>query len=225
MTECIIRPARTGDEAGAYYVCLKTGDHGQDGESFYHEDPDALGRIFVGPYLAFEPGLSLILEDGQGICGYALGALDSRAFYRRYETEWRPKLCARFPAPQGDPGQWTRVQQAHDCYHHPDYFCPEPYELYPAHLHIDLLPRAQGRGYGRRMIDELIATLKEHDSPGVHLGMSLFNQTAFGFYQHLGFRELIRAGSGENACIYMGRRLRGEGPPSPGVESATVNQH
>ena len=35
---------------------------------------DALGRLFVGPYLAFEPELSLVLEDARGICGYALGA-------------------------------------------------------------------------------------------------------------------------------------------------------
>ena len=48
--------------------------------------PDALGRIFVGPYLAFEPELSLILEDEEGICGYALGAFDSRAFYARYDA-------------------------------------------------------------------------------------------------------------------------------------------
>ena len=98
-----IRPARSGDEPDAYHVCLKTGDHGQDGEPFYQEDPDALGRIYVGPYLAFEPDLSLILEDDQGMCGYALGAFDSRAFYARYEAEWRPDLCARFPAPEGDP--------------------------------------------------------------------------------------------------------------------------
>jgi len=102
MNDCTIRPARKGDEPGAYYVCLKTGDYGKDGEPFYREDPDALGRIFVGPYLAYEPELSLILEDQEGICGYALGAFDSRAFFARYEAEWRPDLCARFPEPQGD---------------------------------------------------------------------------------------------------------------------------
>ena len=80
MSDFTIRPARSGDQAGAYYVCLKTGDFGKDGEPFYREDPDALGRIFVGPYLAYEPELSLILEDAQGICGYALGAFDSRFF-------------------------------------------------------------------------------------------------------------------------------------------------
>ena len=63
MNDCIIRPAQPADQAAAYYVCLKTGDFGKDGEPFYGDDPDALGRIFVGPYLAFEPEVSLVLED------------------------------------------------------------------------------------------------------------------------------------------------------------------
>ena len=208
MKECIIRPAKRGDEAGAYHVCLKTGDHGGDGEPFYREDPDALGRIYVGPYLAFEPEMSLILEDEEGICGYALGAFDSRKFYDRYEREWRPGLCKRFAAPSGDPSKWSRVQQVHDCYHHPDYFCPEPYAAYPSHLHIDLLPRAQGRGYGRRMIERNLETLRRRGSPGAHLGLSVLNTRAFGFYQRLGFVELIRTGSAMDGCIYMGLSLR-----------------
>ncbi len=191
-------------------MCLKTGDHGRDGELFYREDPDALGRVYVGPYLAFELELSLVLEDRGGICGYALGALDSRRFYARYETEWRPRLCAGYPAPNEDPRQWTRVDEAYHAYHHPDYFCPEPYAAYPSHLHIDLLPRAQGRGYGRRMIEQLMQQLRRRGSPGVHLCMSALNAPAYGFYQRLGFRELVRRGAANDACIYMGKSL-GEG--------------
>jgi ribosomal protein S18 acetylase RimI-like enzyme len=198
MSECVIRSARPGDEPGAYHVCLKTGNYGQDGEPFYRDDPDALGRVFVGPYLAYEPGLSLILEDAEGICGYALGALDSRAFYARYEAEWRPGLCARFPAPTGDPAGWTRSQHVHHGYHHPDYYCPEPYAVYPAHLHIDLLARAQGRGFGRRMMERVMDRLREQGAPGAHLGVSLLNTPAFGFYQRLGFQELIGVGSGSD---------------------------
>jgi ribosomal protein S18 acetylase RimI-like enzyme len=209
MNDYIIRLARPGDQAGAYHVCLKTGDHGKDGEPFYREDPDALGRIFVGPYLAFEPELSLILEDDQGVCGYAFGAFDSRAFFARYDAEWRRDLCARFPEPQGDVSQWSRVQQVHSWYHRPDYFCPEPYEKYPSHLHIDLLARARGQGYGRRMLEQVMDKLRERGSPGAHLGVSALNTPAFGFYQRLGFRELVRVGSGNEGVIYMGKSLRG----------------
>ena len=208
VNDCIIRQARPGDQPGAYHVCLKTGNYGQDGEPFYGEDPDALGRIFVGPYLVFEPGLSLLLEGNEGICGYALGTFDSKAFYARYEAEWRPDLCARFPCPTGDPNQWTRVQHVYDWYHHPDYFCPEPYDEYPSHLHIDLLSRAQGRGYGRRMLEQVMDELRRRGSPGAHLGVSMLNTRAFGFYQRLGFRELIRVGSGAGGCIYMGQALQ-----------------
>jgi GNAT superfamily N-acetyltransferase len=206
MNECLIRPATPGDQRGAYDVCVKTGDYGRDGQPFYQDDPDALGRVFVGPYLAFEPDLSLILEDDLGVCGYAFGALDSHAFYARYEAEWRPDLCAQFPEPPGNPAEWTRVQHMYHSYHHPDYFCPEPYQSYPSHVHIDLLPRAQGRGHGRRMIERIMDTLCARGSPGAHLGVSTLNTRAFGFYQHLGFRELIRVGSGPDECIYMGRK-------------------
>jgi ribosomal protein S18 acetylase RimI-like enzyme len=215
MADFRIRDARPGDEPGAYDVCLKTGDHGSDGEPFYRDDPDALGRIYVGPYLAFEPGLSLILEDDQGICGYALGAFDTRAFHARYESEWRPALCARFPEPAGDPVRWTRVQQVHHSYHHPDYFTPEPYEAYPSHLHIDLLARAQGRGYGRRMLEEVMGRLRRRGSPAAHLGVSTANAAALGFYQRLGFRELTRVGSADDGCIYMGKAL---GVPGDRIE-------
>jgi len=207
MSQFTIRPSRPEDQPGAYHVCLKTGDFGKDGEPYYGDDPDALGRIFVGPYLVYEPDLSLILEDDQGICGYAFGAFDSRSFYNRYEAEWRPKLCAQFSEPQGDPAQWTRAQMVHSWYHHPDYFMPEPYELYPSHLHIDLLPRAQGQGIGRRMMEQVMDKLRQRGSPGAHLGVSIPNEAAFSFYLHLGFKELIRVGAGKDGCIYMGKSL------------------
>jgi ribosomal protein S18 acetylase RimI-like enzyme len=199
---CRIRPATSADRPGAYRVCLETGNDGADGTALYAADPDALGRIYVGPYLLFEPELSLVLEDDDGICGYALGALDSRHFYDRYDREWRPRICAEFPEPGGDRGQWTAVEEVHRQYHHPSYFCPAPYERFPSHLHIDLLRRAQGRGYGRRMMERNLATLRRLGSPGAHLGVSLQNPRAVSFYRHLGFRELVTEG-----CIYLALEL------------------
>jgi len=201
------RDYRPGDEDAAYYVCLKTGDHGKDGEPFYRDDPDALGRIYVGPYLAFEPRLALMLEDSEGVAGYALAALESRLFYERYVREWCPKLRERFPAPGGDTASWSRTQSVHDLYHRPDTFCPEPYADFSSHAHIDLLPRVQGQGWGRRMMNELITRLRGLGSPGVHLGVSMINQPAYSFYQRLGFKELVRVGEGVDGCIYMGKRL------------------
>lgn len=199
-----IRNFRAGDEAAANYVCLKTGDHGRDGESFYREDPDALGRIYVEPYLRFEPNLALILEDQEGVCGYALGAQDTAGFYQRYDCEFRSDLVGRFPCPQGNPSQWSRTEQVYHLYHHPDYHIPEPRNQYPSHLHIDLLERAQGQGQGRIMMETLLDKLRSTQSAGVHLGMNADNDRAYTFYRKLGFQELERAGEGFDACIYMG---------------------
>jgi ribosomal protein S18 acetylase RimI-like enzyme len=207
MSLFTIRDARPEDRAAAYYICLKTGDHGRDGEPYYADDPDALGRIFVGPYLAFEPALGLMLEDEAGVCGYAFGALDSRVFYARYEAEWRPQLCASHPMPQGDPITWTRAQVVHSWYHHPDYFCPEPYDSHPSHMHIDLLERAQGHGLGRRMMEDVMERLRRGGSPGVHLGVSVRNAPAIGFYRKLGFREIVRVGTDTDGVLYMGKAL------------------
>jgi len=202
-----IRDYRPSDERAAYWICLKTGDHGADGEPFYRDDPDALGRIYVGPYLRFEPNLALVLEDAEGVCGYAFGALDSRAFYARYEREWRPALCASFPEPTGDRSTWTRAQAVHYGYHHPEYDDAEPYAAYPSHLHIDLLPRAQGRGCGRAMMERLMERLRERGSPGVHLALSSLNPRAHRFYASLGFTELARRADVDHETIIMGRRL------------------
>jgi ribosomal protein S18 acetylase RimI-like enzyme len=207
MSDFRLRQGQAQDQAAAYYVCLKTGDHGGDGEPFYRDDPDALGRIFVGPYLAYEPQLSLILEDEQGVCGYAFGALDSHQFYQRYEQQWRPSLCQQFPMPHGDPADWTRSQMVHSWYHHPDYFCPEPYQQYPSHMHIDLLERARGSGWGRRMMERVMEILKQLGSPGAHLGVSVRNTPALAFYGKLGFHELVRVGTDTEGCVYMGKQF------------------
>src|SRR5262249_32189916 len=141
----------------------------------------------------------------QGVCGYALAAFDSRTFYARYEAEWRPRLCQQFPRPSGDPATWSRAQRVHSWYHRPDYFCPEPYEAYPSHMHIDLLERARGQGNGRKMMEQLMDRLRELGSPGAHLNVSIVNAPARRFYQRLGFCELARTGTPTEGSVYLGK--------------------
>ncbi len=186
-----VRLAQPSDRAACYEVCLRTGDSGRDASSL-HADPEALGNVYVGAYLAFEPGLALVLEDTTGVCGYALGALDTRAFQTRYANEWLPPLRATRAAPSPPASRWNRDQQVWYLYHHPELFLPEPYAPYPSHLHIDLLPRAQGRGCGRVMMETLLSLLATRGSPGVHLAMAADNHRAEAFYAKLGFRELAR---------------------------------
>lgn len=202
-----IRPCLEADMDAAYEVCLKTGDSGADGTHLYRDDPSALGHLYVGPYLVFEPDLAFVLEDGAGVCGYVLAARDSACFYQRFLTEWLPPLRARFPDPGGDPAAWTPVEQLYHEYHHYEVYYPQSFRAYPSHLHIDLLPRAQGCGQGGRLMRHQLAALERHSSPGVHLCMSAANHRAYRFYCKLRFHELARAGIGDAEVIYMGKRL------------------
>jgi len=200
--EFVIRRAEPRDTDGAYAVCLHTGDSGRDAAHLY-TDPKALGNIYVGPYLKFEPDLSFVLEDAQGVCGYTLGALDTDRFHERYLNEWLPPLRIAFPAPAGKPSGWSRDEQAWNLYHHPEIFRPASYEQYPSHLHIDLMARAQGHGLGREMMNVLLAELIRRHSSGTHLAMAIDNVRAERFYKKLGFHELARSAD----TLFLGRRL------------------
>lgn len=62
--------------------------------------------------------------------------------------------------------------------------------LYPAHLHIDILPSFQGKGGGRELINTLITHLKSNGVKGVRLGVSQANQGAVAFYERMGFKRV-----------------------------------
>ena len=61
---------------------------------------------------------------------------------------------------------------------------------YPAHLHIDLLPAAQGQGWGTKLIGRLRSELADVGVPGVFASLDAENVTAPGFYDKIGFTEL-----------------------------------
>ncbi|MBI3853166.1 MAG: GNAT family N-acetyltransferase [Verrucomicrobia bacterium] len=190
------------DEDAVYEVCLKTGDSGKDGTHLY-DDPKALGHIYVGPYIHLEPELAFVLEDKEGVCGYVMGVLDSKKFYQAFVDKWLPGIRQRHPEPTGDPATWTPTQKLYHQYYHPDVFCPEPYDQYPSHLHIDLMPRVQGRGLGNDMMRVLLEELAAQKTPGVHLGMAPSNARAEKFYKKLGFHELLRTSD----SLYLGKQF------------------
>lgn len=208
-----IRQARPDDLAATYRVCLETGDAGRDATAQFQDDPDALGRMYVGAYLRFEPQLAFVLEDDSGVCGYALGALDSKVFYDAYLHQWLPPVCREFPEPSGDSATWSPARKLHYEYHHPSIAMPQPYEQYPSHIHIDLVERAQGRGLGFRMMDVLLGELRRLGTAGCHLAMHPDNRRAERFYYKLGFTEVMRTGEGSSGTLYLGIKFREMTPP------------
>lgn len=73
--------------------------------------------------------------------------------------------------------------------------------VYPAHLHINVLPGFTGKGWGAKMVEVFLGAIKSAGARGVHLGMVRTNDGARRFYERLGFRlceEVLDGGeSGE----------------------------
>lgn len=186
-----VRPYAPKDRAALYRICLETGDSGADATALYH-DPDLIGHVYAGPYGEFSPELAFVLEDAASgeVCGYVLGVLDTAAFEDTLERAWWPPLRERYPLPATPPEARSPDEKLIALIHARRRSDAALLHDFPSHLHIDLLARAQGGGHGRRLIDALLARLRELGSPGVHLGVGARNVNAIGFYQHLGFRTL-----------------------------------
>jgi ribosomal protein S18 acetylase RimI-like enzyme len=184
-----IRPYRSDDLDDLYRICLLTADNGQDATGLFR-DPRLPGELYAAPYATFQPSLAFVAEDSGGVGGYVVAALDSQAFEQRLERDWWPDLRARYP--EVTPGAQLSAQEQfalHDI-HHPWATAGELASRFPSHLHIDLLPRLQGRGAGRRLMATVISALRAQGSAGLHLLVGKHNQKAAGFYRHLGFTEI-----------------------------------
>jgi ribosomal protein S18 acetylase RimI-like enzyme len=189
-----IRAYQLADLDDLYRVCLRTADSGQDATTLFG-DPMLPGHVFAAPYAILEPSLAWVAEDAAGVAGYVLGALDTQAFEQRLEREWWPALRARYPDPRQLPGARPAPEQlCLQAIHQPFTAGQKLVSRYPSHLHIDLLPRLQGRGLGRRMINTLFGALRAAGSCGVHLHVSRTNERAVRFYRHVGMAELPAAG-------------------------------
>jgi ribosomal protein S18 acetylase RimI-like enzyme len=202
MAPVVIRTAVPDDRDALYEICRLTGHAGEDA-SDRHDDPDLLGELWVGPYLALEPELAFVAADEQGPAGYVLGAADTAAFEAGCEQVWWPPRRERYPEPPTT-GDLSPDQELHRWIHHPPRTPQQVLAEYPAHLHIDLHPRAQGQGLGRRMMDALFDALGARHVAGVHLGVAAANHRAIGFYTHLGFEPI---GPDSSGGLLYGRRL------------------
>lgn len=187
-----LQPGTVHDVPGVYRVCRLTAAAGADA-SDRHADPDLLGHVWAAPYLAAPGAVALVVRDEQGVAGYCVGVPDTVAFEEWLEAAWLPPLRARYPRGSGStPADAGLVARLHD-WPRTD---PSLVARYPAHLHVDLLPRLQGQGWGRRVVDGVLTGLAHGGAGGAHLGVDPANPGAAAFYLRLGFAELTDGGGG-----------------------------
>lgn len=185
-----IREYRKTDLPYLYEICLKTGDNGRDATPLF-QDPYLLGQFYAAPYAHFEPDCVLILEgSSQGLqrpLGYILGTSDTAAYTAWFNQHWRPAAQALYG---GTEGCRSPTEEATRRLFSQDLTFPPWVEAYPGHIHIDILPEAQGGGWGRKLMDAMSRRFAEKGCKGFHLGVSAANEGGIAFYRRYGMQEL-----------------------------------
>ncbi len=177
------RPAGPDDHDAIARICLLTGATGGDATGL-HGDDSLLADVYATPYLHGPGGFCLVEDDRGRVVGYVLGTEDTVAFQEWFVRTWWPSVRDRHPA-ANDAGA-ALVRAAED----PARMLGPAVASYPAHVHIDLLAEAQGRGAGRALIDAMLAHLAARGVTGVHLVAERANVGAQAFYERVGFERV-----------------------------------
>lgn len=202
-----IRTVRPKDLDQLYAISLATGDAGKDAAPL-HNDGRLIGHIYSAPYATLLPELVFVAEDDEGVFGYIAGVFDSIAFEARLEREWWPHLREHYADPTGDPALWNADQKRISLIHHPK---PAPailMERFPAHIHMNLLPRAQGKGMGTALLDRWIENARTNGVKGIHLGANTGNRGAVRFWSSRGFVPVeLPKGVASETTVWFGQFL------------------
>lgn len=117
-------------------ICVRTAERGGDAPGLYSSD-ELMPDIFVRPHAAYAPDLAFVVEW--------------------YSREWLPGFAEKHihVLPHTNKNEMI----THLGFWPERMLIPEV-DLHPAHLHIDLLSRLQGRGFGRQLIETLKSELR-----------------------------------------------------------------
>jgi GNAT superfamily N-acetyltransferase len=200
-----IRPTKFDDIAALYAISLATGFEGRDASHLY-SDPKLMGHIYAAPYAILEPQLALVVQDTDGVAGFAVGTLDTSAWEDRLEKEWWPNLRRNYVDPlEAARDSWSPDQRRASMIHHPARTTAEVFGKFPAHLHMNLLPRLQRRGLGLKLFEYWQRIAAAQGAKGIHVGVNRANQHAVQFWAKVGFAPLIIEGLEHGRTLWMGR--------------------
>ena len=216
-----LRPFKERDLDSLYAISLATGLAGGDATALY-EDSRLMGHIYSAPYALLSPATSFVAQDDEGVAGYIVGTLDTHAFEQQLERDWWPRLRTLYRDPSDHPpGTWTADQRRCSTIHHPRRTPRAIVEAFPAHVHMNLLPRIQRKGIGRSLLDRWIRAARDKGLNSIHVGANPDNQRAIRFWETCGFDRLAVSPAPAGSPVWLGRHVNG----STSTEAVSVQPY
>ncbi|KIM68829.1 hypothetical protein SCLCIDRAFT_13568 [Scleroderma citrinum Foug A] len=196
-----IRPATKADQPALSNICLLTADAGTSAEDM-HAYPELPSLVYALPYINLPSTWAFLLVDKpcdefehEDIVGYCIGSLDTRTFEAAASETWWPPLQVKYgqllePNQLVEPPLKDADRQYINTIMNFPLASDAQIKFSPAHLHINILPSYQKKGYGRQLISRAVQYLDEQCIGGIWLGFDPRNKRAAEFYERLGFQPL-----------------------------------
>ncbi len=190
MPELIVRPYQKTDREAVFRIGADTAFFGAPIEA-YMEDRNIFLDVFYAYYTDVEPEHAWVAcVDGE-VVGFITGCVDSRLQARKYIRSVLPRLIGNFFKGTYRLGKRT-IGYAGGIlggafrreFTHVDW------NVYPAHLHINVDSTWRGYKLGQRLMQAYLDQLRGLGVKGVYLDTTSLNEAACRMYEKFGFRIL-----------------------------------
>jgi len=187
VSEIEIRPYRAKDRAALRRIVFETGYMG-DPVDWLWRDPETFADLISRYYTDQEPE-SIFIADREGeVVGFLTGCTDSDRTRGQAEKQVRRvMLRGGLLRPGIASFLWRAIADVARERDVPSEMLGDP--RWPAHLHINLLPKARGKGAGGALIRAWRERLREQGVGGLHLGTFAENSNAIAFFTAQGFER------------------------------------
>ncbi|XP_041344121.1 protein O-GlcNAcase-like isoform X2 [Pyrgilauda ruficollis] len=207
----LLRPLLPLDKGELYRMCRESLDCDPKVAEILVAHPDLLGDRLLGSFLSLSPEYTFVLEDEDGPCGYAAGALHAEGFLQQRDSSWLPAIRHKYPPELGTAGPalgQDALEEAVLFFHSEPLAVPQPVlRRFPSLVQLGTAPRVLDVGASRSLALCLLSALRANGSRGVFCQVSDADRQQLSFYSKLGFVALPVAWGSSPGSQLLGRLL------------------
>jgi ribosomal protein S18 acetylase RimI-like enzyme len=187
MPDLTVRPYQVSDRESVFRIGADTAYFGAPVEA-YMEDRNVFLDGFYAYYTDLEPEHAWVASADGEVVGFITGCVDSRQHGRKYSRFILPRLVGNLFRGKYHFGRrtfeyfWGLISGlAQREFTHVDW------NIYPAHLHINVDANWRGYKLGQRLMQAYLDQLRHLGIRGVYLDTTSLNETACRMYEKFGF--------------------------------------
>ncbi|XP_068597335.1 protein O-GlcNAcase [Brachionichthys hirsutus] len=202
-----IRPYFPKDEAAVYKICKEMYCEGLEDVPSSDEDPDLIGDRLVGGLLSLSSEYGFVLEDDEGICGYALATVDVKPFLNKCNLSWIPFMQEKYNKPDCEK-DLTEAEKMMLSFHEEEEGLPDSFlSNFPSLIKVDIHAKVTDPSVAKSMMGCLLSSLKANGSLGAFCKVRQIDKRMLDFYGKLGCFEVAKMEGFPKDVIIMGRSL------------------